>query len=283
MKTYLDCIPCFMNQAFRAGKTATKDESVIKRILDETGAMISSIPMEQTPPETGAMIYKRISEITGNDDPYHEIKQNNIEHALSLYPELKSRVKKSDDSLLTAIRLAVAGNVIDLGIDKEFDIVRDVEKILVQDFAVFDYEMFKSKLSSSKNILYLGDNSGEAVFDKILIEELNIPIIFATRETPIINDLTIKEAKQIGIDKIAEVISSGSKAPGTILGQCNDEFIKLFNNADMIISKGQGNYEALSDVDRDIFFLLKAKCPVVARHLNVKVDDIIFKYDQEIK
>ena len=118
MKTYLDCIPCFINQAFRAGKTATNDESVIKKILDETGAMISSIPMEQTPPETGAMIYKRISEITGNFDPYHEIKQNNIEHALSLYPELKSRVRASKDPLLTAIRLAVAGNVIDLGIDK---------------------------------------------------------------------------------------------------------------------------------------------------------------------
>ena len=272
-----------MNQAFRAGKTATKNESVIKKILDETGAMISNIPMEQTPPETGAMIYKRISEITGNSDPYHDIKQKNIEHALSLYPELKSRVEKSNDPLLTAIRLAVAGNVIDLGIDKEFDIVRDVEKILVQDFAVFDYEMFKSKLNSSKNILYLGDNSGEGVFDKILIEELNIPVIFVTRETPIINDLTIKEAKQIGIDKIAEVISSGSKAPGTILNQCNDEFIELFNNADMVISKGQGNYEALSDIDRDIFFLLKSKCPVVARHLNVNVDDIIFKYDQEIK
>ena len=269
-----------MNQAFRAGKTATKDKAVIKRILNETGAMISSIPMEQTPPETGAMIYKRISEITGNFDPYHEIKQKNIEHALSLYPELKSRVKNSDDPLLTAIRLAVAGNVIDLGIDKEFDIVRDVEKILVQDFAVFDYEIFKSKLNSSKNILYLGDNSGEAVFDKILIEELNVPVIFVTREIPIINDLTIKEAKQIGIDKIAEVISSGSKAPGTILGQCNEEFIELFNNADMIISKGQGNYEALSDIDRDIFFLLKAKCPVVARHLNVMVDDIIFKYNK---
>lgn len=267
-----------MNQAFRAGKTATKDELVIKRILDETGAMIASIPMEQTPPETGAMIYKRIAEITGNTDPYHDIKQKNIRHAQSLYPELKIKVNSSKDPLLTAIRLAVAGNVIDLGIDKEFDIVKDVEKILIQDFAVFDYDKFRSKLAGSKNILYIGDNSGEGVFDIILIEQLNLPVVFAAREIPIINDITVKEAEQIGIDKIAKLISSGSKAPGTILDLCNEQFRELFNSADMIISKGQGNYESLSEADRDIFFMLKAKCRVVARHLNVKVDDIIFKY-----
>ncbi len=268
-----------MNQAFRAGKTATKDESVIKKILDETGAMIYSIPMGQTPPETGAIIYKRIIEITDIPDPYHNIKQQNIRQALELYPELKVKIESSDDPLLTAIRLAVAGNVIDLGIDKEFDIVKDVEKILIQDFAVFDYDKFRSRLAASKNILYIGDNSGEGVFDKLLIEQLKLPVIYAVRDTPIINDITLNEAEQIGLDKIAELISSGSKAPGTILDKCSDEFLEVFNNADMIISKGQGNYESLSDVSRDIFFMLKAKCRVVARHLNVKVDDIIFKYN----
>lgn len=269
-----------MNQAFRAGKTAAKDEHIIKRILDETGAMVSSIPMEQSPPETGAMIYKRITEITGNPDPYCDIKQQNIQHALSLYPELKIKVHSSKDPLLTAIRLAVAGNVIDLGIDKEFDIVKDIEKISIQDFAIFDYDQFKSKLACSKNILYIGDNSGEGVFDKILIEQLELPVIFAVRDTPIINDITVKEAEQIGLDKVAKLISSGSKAPGTILDRCSDEFLEVFNNADMIISKGQGNYESLSDLSRDIFYMLKAKCRVVARHLNVKIDDIIFKYNR---
>lgn len=267
-----------MNQAFRAGKTATKDKKLIKKILDDTGKMISSIPMEQTPPETGAMIYKRISEITGIIDPYDEIKQQNISIVLGLYPELIEQVSSSDDPLFTAIRLAVAGNVIDLGIDKEFDIVKDVEKILYQDFAVFDYDKFVEKLNRAKNILYIGDNSGEAVFDKILIGQLNIPVTFVVRETPIINDITSKEAEQIGIDKVANVISSGSEAPGTILEKCTDEFRDIFYKADLVISKGQGNYESLSEVSRDIFFILKAKCPVIARHLNVKVDDIIFKY-----
>ncbi len=277
MKTYLDCLPCFLNQALRAGRIATNDETKIKELLDEVGAMIKQIPMENTPPETGAIIYKKISEITGNYDPYKAMKKTNIEHALHLYPELKEKVKKSDDRLLTAIRLAVAGNVIDLGVDKEFNIVEDVEKILHQEFAVFDYEFFKQELQKAKKILYIGDNSGEAVFDKILIEELGKPVTFVVREIPIINDITINEAKQIGIDKIAKIISSGTTAPGTILGLCNKDFIQIFNDADMIISKGQGNYEGLSGINRSIFFLLKAKCPVIARNIGVRENDIILK------
>ena len=282
MKTYLDCLPCFMNQALRAGRIASNDKRKIKKLLDEIGMLIHEIPMKNTPPETGALIYKKVSEITGNNDPYKKIKEKNIEHALHLYPELKQKVKESDDSLLTAIRLAIAGNVIDLGVGKEFDIVKDVETILHQEFAIFDYELFKQELKNAKEILYIGDNSGEAVFDKILIEQLGKPVIFAVREIPVINDITLKEAKQIGIDKIAKVISSGTIAPGTILNFCNDKFLKNFNNADMIISKGQGNYEGLSNVNRSIFFLLKAKCPVIARNIGVEENDIILKGKKNI-
>jgi len=277
MKTYLDCLPCFMNQALRAGRIATNNEKKIKKLLDEVGKLIEKIPLENTPPETGAIIYKKVSEITNNFDPYKKIKEKNIKHAMQLYPELKFVVKESNDSLLTAIRLAVAGNVIDLGIDKEFNIVEDIETILHQEFAVFDYELFKQELETAKEILYIGDNAGEAVFDKILIEKLGKPVTFAVREIPVINDITFKEAKQIGIDKVAKVISSGSIAPGTILDLCSNEFIEIFNNADMVISKGQGNYEGLSGVNRSIFFLLKAKCPVIANNLGVKENDIILK------
>ena len=266
-----------MNQALRTGRIATNDEQKIKKLLDEVGKLIHKIPMENTPPETGAIIYKKVSEITNNFDPYKTIKEKNIEHALHLYPELKQKVKNSDDSLLTAIRLAVAGNVIDLGVNKEFNIVEDIETILHQEFAIFDYDSFKQELNKAKEILYIGDNSGEAVFDKILIEELGKPVTFVVREIPVINDVTNKEAKRIGIDKVAKVISSGTTAPGTILNFCNNEFIEMFNNADMVISKGQGNYEGLSGINRSIFFLLKAKCPVIAKNIDVKENDIILK------
>jgi uncharacterized protein with ATP-grasp and redox domains len=277
MKTYLDCIPCFINQALRAGRIATNDEQKIKKVLDEVGMLINTIPMEHTPPETGAIIYKKISEITGNADPYREIKDKNISQALSLYPELKKKVAKSNDRLLTALRLAVAGNIIDLGVGKEFNIRDDVEKTLHQKFAICDYELFKQELKKAKTILYIGDNSGEAVFDKILIEELGKPVTFVVREIPIINDITIKEAKLIGIDKIAKVISSGTTAPGTILDMCNDDFLQFFVNADMIISKGQGNYEGLSGTDVPIFFILKAKCSVIADNIGVQENDIVLK------
>ena len=277
MKTYLDCLPCFMNQALRAGRIATNDEKMIKKLLDEVGMMIQKIPMGNTPPETGEIIYRKIREITGNKDPYKNIKAKNISHALNLYPSLKEKVEKSDDRLLTAIRIAIAGNIIDLGVNKEFNLVNDVERILHQEFAICDYDIFRQELNKAKEILYIGDNSGEAVFDKILIEELGKPVIFVVREIPIINDITRKEAEQIGIDKIAKVISSGTTAPGTILDLCNDNFIRKFENADMIISKGQGNYEGLSGVDRSIFFLLKVKCPVIARNIGVMENNIVLK------
>ncbi len=277
MKTYLDCIPCFLKQALRAGRIATDDENKIKKLLDEVGMMIKTIPMENTPPETGALIYKKICELTENKDPYRKIKQINMQHALKMYPNLKQKVKESKDSLLTAIRLAVAGNVIDLGVDKEFNIEKDVEEILHQEFAIFDYQKFKKELKNAKEILYIGDNTGEAVFDKILIEELGKPVIFVVREIPVINDITIKEAKQLEIDKLATVMSSGSIAPGTILNKCNKQFVKKFKTADMIISKGQGNYEGLSEVNRLVFFLLKAKCSVIAKHISVQENDIILK------
>lgn len=277
MKTYLDCFPCFMKQTLRSARISTNDETKIKKLLNEVGMMLKDIPMRNTPPETGNIIYKKIAEITGNNDPYKKIKEQNIKEGLALYPKLKKIVKNSDDRLLTAVRLAIAGNVIDLGVNKEFDIVQDVKKILTQDFAIFDYEQFKHYLDLHDEILFIGDNAGEAVFDKILIEELPHSVIYVVREIPIINDVTIDEAKYIGIDKLAKIISSGTTAPGTILNLCNDNFIKRFNDASMVISKGQGNYEGLSDVKRSIFFLLKAKCPVIAHHIGVEENDIVLK------
>jgi damage-control phosphatase, subfamily I len=266
-----------MQQAFRGASIATNDDVKIKEVLNVVGEMIKSIPMENTPPEIGNVIYQKIREITEVHDPYKEIKKANIDEALSLYPELKLLINKSEDRLLTAIRIAIAGNVIDLGVNKEFNIVDDLKKILKQDFAIFDYEAFKNQLNKAKSILYLGDNAGESVFDKLLIEELGKPVTYVVREIPVINDCVIADAVASGIDEVAEIISSGSTAPATILNLCNLEFIDRFENADLVISKGQGNFEGLSQVSRSVFFMLQAKCPVIARNLKVKENDIVLK------
>ena len=277
MKTYLDCLPCMMSQALRAGRMATNDEVKIKKLLDNVGAMIANIPMENTPPETGDIIYKEISKITGVSDPYKKTKESNIQEALSLYPELKEIIRKSDNKLLTAIRIAIAGNVIDLGVGKDFNIVEDVKKILHQEFGILDFSEFEKHLEKANTILYIGDNAGESVFDKILIEELGKPVIYVVRDIPVINDVTYQDAVDSGIDKVAEIISSGSSAPAVIPELCNEKFLEKLNSSDMVISKGQGNYEGLSNVDRSLFFLLKAKCHVIANDLNVKENDIILK------
>ncbi|MCD4790765.1 MAG: ARMT1-like domain-containing protein [Bacteroidales bacterium] len=277
MKTYLDCLPCFMEQALRAGRMATDDEKKIKELLDSLGCIIKDIPMEDSPPAIAVIIYQKIREIIGVNDPYKKIKESNIKEALALYPELKKIVNNSDNKLLTAVRLSIAGNIIDFGINKKFNLVEDIRRILIQDFGIFHFDEFVKQLEKAESILYLGDNAGESVFDKILIEELGKPVTYAVRDIPVINDVTIEDAIASGLDEVAEIISAGTTAPGIILNLCNDVFLEKFNNADMIISKGQGNYEGLSNVDRSVFFLLKAKCHVIANDLNVKEDDIILK------
>jgi len=177
MKTYLDCFPCFLNQSLRAGRIATDDEKKIKKVLDEVGMMLSNIPLESTPPETGRLIYHKVSEITGNLDPYREIKSESTQKALSLYPSLKSHVEESNDGLLTAIRIAIAGNVIDFGANWDFDLNAEVAEVLEKDFAICDYNKFKDCLDEAHEILYIGDNAGECVFDRILIEEMKKPVI----------------------------------------------------------------------------------------------------------
>ncbi len=277
MRTYIDCLPCFMDQALRAGRIATKDEAKIKELLDYVGSMIKDIPMENTPPETGNIIYREVRRITGVADPYKEIKKFHIKEALALYPELKKIVSLSENRLLTAIRIAIAGNVIDLGVNKKFNLIEDVAKILKQDFAILHIDEFIEELDKAESILYLGDNAGESVFDKVLIEELGKPVTYVVRDVPIINDVTYKDAIASGLGEVAEIISSGTSAPGTILRLCNDEFIRQFEKADMVISKGQGNYEGLSNVNRLVFFLLKTKCEIIAKHLHVQENDIVLK------
>ncbi|MBW2610895.1 MAG: DUF89 family protein [Deltaproteobacteria bacterium] len=277
MRTYLDCLPCFLNQALRAARIATTDEKKIKKVLDEVGMMLKDIPLNSTPPESGRLIYRKVSEVTGDPDPYEEIKKESTQKALSLYPYLKRLVAKSSDKLLKAIRIAIAGNVIDYGAYENFDLSLEVNEVLKKNFAVFDYSKFKHGLDKAREILYIGDNAGECVFDRILIEEISKPVTYVVREAPIINDATYEDAVQAGIDSIATIISSGTDAPGTILETCSAEFKKMYQNSNFIISKGQGNYEALSYEIGPIFFLLKVKCQVIANDIDVDEGDIILK------
>jgi len=259
----------------------TANEEKQREVLDRIAKELPQISVNSTPPEMGRKIHRIVRQITGSSDPYKNIKDKYNKIALRLYPELKERVRKAKDPLLMSIRVAIAGNIIDFGVKTHIDIEKEVEEILKQDFAIFDYIPFKKVLGHTTELLYIADNSGEVVFDRIMIEliieKLNKKVTYAVREKPIINDATIEDALFCGIDKVARVISSGSDGPGTFLFLATNEFRSYFNRVKLIISKGQGNYETLSEEDKPIFFLLKAKCPVIAKDLGCKAGDIVLK------
>lgn len=277
MKTYLDCFPCFLNQALRAAKMATDNPVQIKAVLDAVSLMLPQISLDSTPPEIGRLIYQKVHEITHNPDPYQKVKNQSTQEALSLYPYMKKLVEQSTDPLLAAIRMAIAGNVIDFGPNRKFDLKEEIDETLYGEFVVCHYEAFKTLLNRCSSVLYLADNAGECVFDRVLLETINKPATYVVRDKPVINDATLADARAAGIENVVRLMSSGTDAPGTLLNTCSDEFLHLYENAEMIISKGQGNYEVLSGENKPIFFLLKVKCPVIAEHLDMKVGDIVCK------
>jgi uncharacterized protein with ATP-grasp and redox domains len=290
MRIYPDCIPCFFRQALEAARVDGASKKTQRLILHKVARILPKFPLTSTPPEMAQSIYGIVREITLIEDPYKNIKSKSNRLALKLYPELKEKLSTSDDRLLKAVELAIAGNIIDYGVKNSLNLEKELKKILNKEktfkkgkSAFFDYPYFKRDLNQAKTVLYLADNAGETVFDRILIEEIkridqNKEAIYAVKERPIINDALIEDACECGIDKIAKVMSCGSGAPGTILSLCSKEFLKVYKKADMIISKGQGNFEALSEEKKPIFFLFMAKCPVVANDVRCKVGDIILLY-----
>lgn len=282
MKTYLDCLPCLVNQSLRAVRTITDDEEIHRQVLNAVTARIPELSLDLKPPEIAQIGYRLIKDITGNRDPFREIKKIQNEAVLKLSPYLKDLVLNSEDPLLTACKLAIAGNSIDNGLEFINLNINHIALLALEcDLAINDYLAFRSCLANAKRILYIGDNAGEIVFDRILIEELHkintLEINFVVRDQPVINDVTREDALAIGMDKVAGIVSSGSDAPGTILPQCSLEMQRYYHSADLIISKGQGNYESLEGETGNLFFFLKAKCVFTARTLGVKVGDAVLK------
>jgi len=258
MKTYLDCIPCFFRQALSASREADADEILQKRVLDEISREIPKISYSLSPAYMSRIVYRAIRKITGVVDPFKKEKVKSNKLALKLYPQLKERIRRAKEPLEEATKLAILGNTIDFGIGDSFNLEKELNS--EGNFPIFDYEEFKKFLKKNTKILYIADNCGETVFDRLLIEEMGKGVIYAVRSAPIINDATIEDAKFCGIDKIAKLIPSGSPISGTPLELCSQEFLSFFNQSSFIISKGQGNFETLSEANRPIFFLLKAKC-----------------------
>jgi uncharacterized protein with ATP-grasp and redox domains len=281
MKTYLDCYPCFLRQALEAARLAGADEAQQYRVLMEVAGEMRQFNLDSTPPEMAHRIHRITRRTAHNHDPYQRAKQASTRQALAMYPDLKALVAKAEDPLETAVRLSIAGNIIDLGMGPEHDNLEStVERVLAQPFAIGHLAAFREALISAQEVLFLADNAGETVFDRILIETLETPVTYVVKGGPILNDATREDAVEAGLDQVAAIIDTGCDVPGTILHHCSPDFCQIFGQAELVIAKGQGNYESLSGSGAPVFFLLQAKCPVIAQDLGVPVKSVILKQER---
>jgi len=287
MKLHLDCIPCFLKQSIEASRMATDNEEVHDKVMKEVLKLLQNINYEKSPPELSREVHRIIRSITKIEDPYKKVKDESNEMIKKIYNQLKEKIKKSADPLLTSIKLAIVGNVIDFGTMNRFNIDDMIKHALKREFDDKDYILFKKVLEKSKNILYLADNSGEIFFDKLLIEELkknSKNITYVVKQNPIINDVLKIDAEYAEINNLAKIISYDKdqdiSSPGIVMDFASKEFKEYFEKSDMIISKGQGNYEGLSSIEKRVFFLLVAKCPLVAKDIRSEVGKLILKVNK---
>ncbi|NCO68810.1 MAG: hypothetical protein COY75_07900 [Nitrospirae bacterium CG_4_10_14_0_8_um_filter_41_23] len=279
MRVHLDCFPCFLRQSIIALRFGTKDESLRETILKSTLDYIQNTDISKPPAYTTTFIHKKIRQMLGID-PFKEIKSEYNQIVLRLYPSLKTTIEKSLDPLWISTRLAIAGNVIDFGIFTSVDIEGTIRKALNNQLAADDYNSFKNAISIADKILYLTDNAGEIVFDRLLIEtliQLGKEVKAVVKGSPVINDSTMEDAEESGLTGVCDVIDNGSEAVGTILEWTSSAFQKVFNNAQLVISKGQGNFETLIGTEKKIFFLFQSKCDVVSKELGLSTGSMLLK------
>lgn len=274
MKSSVDCIPCFVHQAADAVKMSTMSDEDRKRLLQTVLEWMCDIDLDVSPPAAVQMIHRRLRRLLPVSDPYRGAKDSQNGLASRLIPGIRKRIAESFDPLTMAVRYAIMGNIIDLGAKNNVgygEIYAELQSAPMQ--PIFgELDVFRQKAARAKTILYLADNAGEIFFDRLLIERLDgRKVTLVVRGAPVINDATLADAKAAGLADIANIMDNGSDAPGTLLGDCSAEFVQRFAEADMVIAKGQGNFESLSDERRDIFFLFRAKCGVISRHSGYSV------------
>jgi len=277
MRTYFDCVPCFIRQTLDALRLVSADEAVAERALRQVLQEAAGMRMDRSPPFMGRQLHRIIREVTGRPDPYAEIKRRSTATALGLAGDVSTRIADAGNSFAAAVRFAIAGNVMDFAIASLWDggrIQSCIEEAPAKPLDLEEMAALERAVAGADSILYLGDNAGETVFDRLLIEQMpRGRVTYVVKGSPVINDATLADAEAAGLQHVARIIDNGSDAPGTILELCRPEFRVRFEEADVVLAKGQANYETLCDADRPVFFLTQIKCPIVATDLAGNVGD----------
>ncbi|ADU96190.1 damage-control phosphatase ARMT1 family protein [Thermovibrio ammonificans] len=289
MKVYPLCLPCYLNQIRKVAEVAGLPADKTIEIQREAAKFIwKELQPHKSPGHNATFIHRIFKKRSGVEDPYRELKEKYNTLALRLEPKLKKELyEKAENRLAAAIKLAALGNVIDFGVPSSFDLMKEIENFFKTPFAYFDEAILERFLIPGKTVLYVADNAGEIVFDKFLMRELKergLKVVLAVRGAPILNDATVDDALKTGAAEIAdELITTGSDYIGVDFEFASEEFKEHWRNAFFVISKGQANFETLDGVtDKDIFFILKAKCEPVAKELACNLGELVFLYNKHL-
>ncbi len=280
MKVFLDCIPCFLKQALEAARLATSEVEVQQQALRVVLDKLAQISWDTSPPHIGRAVHQIIKQVSGNPDPYAILKRHSNEVALKLCQDWEKEISKMPNPFEAAVKLSLAGNIIDFGArpGEIINIEKEIETVMEMPLSQDELSFFEKAVSLANRILFLGDNAGEIAFDEFLLKQIGPgKVVYVVKAKPIINDATMQDAREVGLTDIVEVVDNGSDYPGTVLESCSESFRLLYEQADLIIAKGQGNYETLSETQRPIFFLLRVKCPVIARDIKKEVGSLVIQ------
>jgi len=279
------CIPCYFKQALSGADFVGASEETKLEMMHEVARLVPRLSMNVAPAHNSTIVIKAANKIMGIADPYRDEKKKYNNLAMELYPRLLKMADTSENPLETAAKLSVAGNVIDLGIRSEINIDATIEQVLGPGFAPDKSARFFELLRKPRSVLYLVDNAGEIVFDKLFIEKLaesGHKVTVGVKSGPILNDATMEDARRVGLDRVTEVVETGSDWAGTDLETCSPEFLKLFRSADVVVAKGQANYETLEGTRRELFIILKTKCESVAADIGVPMGNLVFFENERV-
>ncbi|MCJ7735563.1 MAG: ARMT1-like domain-containing protein [Anaerolineales bacterium] len=277
MKTYPECYTCIFRQAVTAVKLNCPDQNLQIQTLQKVLNTLAEIDDKLSPSAIAGETNRVIRESIGVDDLYQADKISSHKNAIRYFDDLRTLLKQSQDPLEQGLKISAAGNIIDIIHANDYDLWEEVETTVSQELQGEGLEAFRKKVNEVPHLLYLADNVGETVFDRVFIESLDIPVVYAVKSGPVLNDATLKDALAAGIDQVAQIVETGSWAPGTILYQSSDKFQQLFKDSPLVLSKGQANYETLDEQGEKVFFLLRVKCPVLSERLNVPLGNLVLK------
>ena len=278
MKLQPECVTCIIAQVKNVTKMLALSETVQQAAMEETLAYLAQANYEGCTPESMGELWQILLKHIGEPDPYAAIKSRCNQEAMKMLPETREKIARASDPFTIALKYAIAGNLIDYGLEHPISIEEQnaqIDRIASTAFSIDDSEALLASMARAKTMLYLGDNAGEIVFDKLLIEQIKkrfpqLALSFVVKGSAVLNDVTYADAEEAGLDEISRVIDNGDASPGTVLTRASEAFQHAFWEADVILSKGQGNFESLSGEPKEqLFFLFTAKCNTVCVEAGV--------------